>query len=158
MLSLIAGGRAELRDTQGLCLNVVNKFWNTYEDEWLEDAFVRRLVREVEGINLNDNQTVLEALRAEGMAPEDMAGGVLALILIKFTDTLISMTRMGPNCYKYLFEICRQQDKRLALTGFCAPTNDDISGCPILFENTGALVSTQDEFVAEYDKVVNLLD
>lgn len=158
MLSLIAGARAELRDSNDLCLNVVNKFWNTYEDEWLEDELVKRLVSEVEGIPIKDGQSTVDALKTEGMAPEDMAGGVLALILIKFTDTLISMTRMGPNCYKYLFEICRQVDKRLALTGFCAPTDKDIGGCPILFENTGKTIYTQQDFVAEYDKVVFMLD
>lgn len=159
MLNLIAGSRKELAEREGLVLNVQNQFYLDWDDSWLEDEFARRVISDIDSVQLADGVSTKQAILSCGFLPEDLSGGTLALLLIKNTDNLVSMTRMGPNCYKYLFELCREMgSRRLALTGYCNPKDSDIRGQEILFENTGNIVTTQDGFLDEYVKVVGLLD
>lgn len=159
MLRLIAGSRAQLTEEQGLVLNVQNQFFLDMEDFWLEDDFIRRVIQDVDRVNIAPGKSTKQAILECGFTPMELSGGTMALMLIKYTDALISMTRMGPNCYKYLFEICRTLGaRRLALTGYCNPKDSDIQSTPILFENTGTIVTTQSGFLDEYAKVVTLLD
>lgn len=158
LLRLIAGGRGELEATQDLCLDQSAEFWREYEDWWLEDEFSRRVISDIDRVKIGPGQSVLEAIKCSGMQPDHLSGSTHTLLLVKFTDTFLPMTRMGPNCYKYLFEVCRMADKRMALTGYCNPTDADMQGCPVLFENTGKIITTAREFLYEFVEVMNLID
>lgn len=85
-------------------------FDNVYEDEWLEDAFVREMIQDV------DNSTVISPHIIESpilgaIPPKELSGGVKVLILMLKDDSFVyNLSNCGNNCAKWVLKIARQKD------------------------------------------------
>lgn len=156
LLRIIAGHMLVLEKEQGLKLNVSRLFNPNYSDDWLETDLARRLISEVDHVELSSDKTVRQSLWERYLRPEDLCGGTKAILVIANTPFLISMLMMGENCYKYLFEVAKYQDKRVGLTSYCLPEDSDFSGTVALLENTGDLIRNSAEFDDAYGKVREL--
>ena len=90
-------------------------FDNVYEDEWIEDDFVKRMIQDV------DHSTVISAHIIESpvlgaITPRELSGGVKVLILMLKDDSFIyNMSNCGDNCAKWLLKIAEQEDRTVNL-------------------------------------------
>ena len=91
-------------------------FDNVYEDEWIEDDFVKRMIQDV------DHSTVISAHIIESpvlgaITPRELSGGVKVLILMLKDDSFIyNMSNCGDNCAKWILQIAEKKD----LTVYCS--------------------------------------
>ena len=90
-------------------------FDNVYEDEWIEDDFVKKMIQDV------DHSTVISAHIIESpvlgaITPRELSGGVKVLILMLKDDSFIyNMSNCGDNCAKWLLKIAEQEDRTVNL-------------------------------------------
>ena len=79
-------------------LSVDTYFNNTYEDEWLDDPFVRTIIRKVDGSDVQDRQCILSPVLGQ-IPPERLSGGAKTLILMyKEDDFYADLIVCGFNC------------------------------------------------------------
>lgn len=147
MLTLVAGDYRDFDSEPGFCYHLGSYFDAMYEDEWFLDDFAQRLLKDVDRIDLNGRGVA--ALWDLHIPPEWIAGGTKTLLCLKHTDRWTSLTRMGENCYKYLQEIAQHKDIRLAVTGPCFFSEEDLKYGPVFFERSQKLVYTCDDFAHE---------
>ena len=85
-------------------------FDNVYEDEWIEDPFVKDMILDV------DKSTVISAHIIDSpvlgaITPKELSGGVKVLILMLKDDTFIyNMSNCGDNCAKWILDIAEKKD------------------------------------------------
>lgn len=85
-------------------------FDNVYEDEWIEDEFVKEMIQDV------DHSTVISAHIIESpvlgaITPKDLSGGVKVLILMLKDDSFIyNLSNCGNNCAKWVLKIAKTRD------------------------------------------------
>ena len=120
-------------------------FDNFYEDEWLDDDFVRKCIEQIDKKSLGDLPTE-KALLEYGMRPEDLRGGTKNLILRKFTDTMGNLLQMGSNCYNLLMDIAKSKDVVMGSGDSVLFTDSDIRGQDIYFPQLDLVVSTALDF------------
>lgn len=158
MLYVIADAMSKFIERGDIVYQVSLEFSACWEEEWLNTDFAKRIIKDIDDKNVDDGDTKEILWHIYGMRPTELCGGTKALILIQSTDFLISMSMMGPNCYKYLFELAHSRDRRVALTSFTVPRDSDFGGTKVFFENTGCICTSEHEFWASYRKVRKLLD
>lgn len=79
-------------------------FDNVYEDEWIEDAFVKEMIQDV------DRSAVISAHIIESpvlgaITPKDLSGGVKVLILMLKDDSFVyNLSNCGNNCAKWVLK------------------------------------------------------
>ena len=142
-------------------LSVDTYFNNTYEEEWLDDPFVKRIVKEVDGSDVQDQQCVLSPVLGQ-IPPERLSGGAKALILMyKEDDFYVDLIVCGANCESLILEMAERKDITCSLSGY------DVSfmnlgkaegSAPIKCINDGSLMISHDEFVLKMLKYVGKTD
>jgi hypothetical protein len=92
-------------------------FKNTYDFDWFEDDIVKQMVKEIDDSELVGNCLVSPYLG--NTSPENMSGGVKALILLLKDDSefRINLTFLGRNCQKWLSYITSIKDIEVSMTG-----------------------------------------
>ena len=103
-------------------------FDHNYEDAWLEDPFVKQMVKDI------DNTTVLSPTAAEspifGVMPiTQLSGGVKALILMLKTDLVIWTPACGDNCTDYMIKIGTMRDCVLYVGHYLGFSHDFTALC-----------------------------
>lgn len=89
--------------------NVRGYFDTSYEPEWFDDEFVRKIIQDIDkttvvsGINLY-NDVLL------GISPESLSSGSKALIILWKEDYIVNGDRLGDNCIGLLLEIAKRKD------------------------------------------------
>lgn len=86
-------------------------FKNTYQDQWLEDDFAKRVIEKVDKSQVLDTRPVL------GLIPPVMlSGGTKTLLLIKNNpDMVFNASTCGDNCARFILELARQRDVTINL-------------------------------------------
>jgi hypothetical protein len=90
-------------------------FDNVYEDEWIEDDFVKEMIKDV------DNSTVINAHIIESpifgaITPKELSGGVKVLILMLKDDSFVyNLSNCGNNCAKWVLQIAQEKDLEVYL-------------------------------------------
>jgi hypothetical protein len=90
-------------------------FDNVYEDEWIEDDFVKEMIKDV------DNSTVINAHIIESpifgaITPKELSGGVKVLILMLKDDSFVyNLSNCGNNCAKWVLKIAQEKDLEVYL-------------------------------------------
>ena len=80
-------------------------FDNVYEDEWIEDTFVKEMIRDVDHCTVI-NSHIIESPVLGAITPHELSGGVKVLILMLKDDSFIyNMSNCGDNCAKWEFKI-----------------------------------------------------
>jgi hypothetical protein len=85
-------------------------FDNVYEDEWIEDEFVKEMIQDV------DHSTVISAHIIDSpvlgaITLKELSGGVKVLILMLMDDSFVyNMSNCGNNCAKWILKIAEKKD------------------------------------------------
>ena len=129
-------------------------FDNVYEDEWIEDEFVKEMIQDV------DHSTVVSAHVIESpvfgaITPKDLSGGVKVLILMLKDDSFIyNLSNCGNNCAKWVLKIAEKKDLTVYLQHIIRFEGE----FEITIMNSGKIVRNPAEYVRELLKVEGLLD
>ena len=89
--------------------NVRDYFDTSYEPEWFDDEFVRKIIKDI------DNTTVVSGINLYnevllGISPESLSSGSKALIILFEEDYIVNGDRLGDNCIELLLEIAKHKD------------------------------------------------
>lgn len=90
-------------------------FKNSYREDWLEDDFAKRMIRDV------DKSTVVSGRLIESKAlgpipPTSLSGGVKTLLLIhNIPDKVFNASTCGDNCAKWLLRMAKKKDVTINL-------------------------------------------
>lgn len=90
-------------------------FKNTYRDEWFEDEFAQRMIKDV------DRATVLCPRAIDSFAlgvipPTDLSGGLKTLLLMYFeSNRVFNASTCGDNCAKWILRIAKKHDLAINL-------------------------------------------
>lgn len=92
--------------------NVRGYFDTSYEPEWFDDEFVRKIIKDI------DNTTVVSGINLYndvllGISPESLSSGSKALIILFEEDYIVNGDRLGDNCIGLLLEIAKRKDLSL---------------------------------------------
>lgn len=118
-------------------------FDNVYEDEWIEDDFVKEMIKDV------DKSTVISAHVIESpvfgaITPQGLSGGVKVLILMLKDDSFVyNMSNCGNSCAKWILKIAEQKDLTVYLQHILRFEGD----FEIQIMNTGKIVHNTQEYV-----------
>ena len=131
-------------------LSVDTYFNNTYEDEWLDDIFVRQIISKVAGSDVQDRQCILSEVLGQ-IPPERLSGGAKTLILMYKEDGFYAdLIVCGSNCEKLILDIAQQKDISCSLSGYDISfenLGDAEHLIPVKCVNDGSLMRNHDEFV-----------
>jgi len=118
-------------------------FDNVYEDEWLEDDLVKKMILDVDHSNVVSPH-VIESPVLGAITPRELSGGVKVLILMLKDDSYTyNMSNCGDNCAKWVLKIAEQKD----LTVYLQHIMHFEGNFEIKIMNTGKIVHNPAEYV-----------
>lgn len=129
-------------------------FDNVYEDEWIEDPFVKEMIQDV------DSSTVISAHIIESpilgpITPKELSGGVKVLILMLKDDSFVyNLTNCGNNCAKWVLKIAEHKDLTVYLQHMIRFEGE----FDIQIMNTGKIVHNRKEYVLGLIEAERLMD
>ena len=86
-----------------------------YEDEWIEDSFVKEMIQDVDKSTVIDSGVIDSPVLGK-IPPIGLSGGVKTLILVKFEpEKVFNVSTCGDNCAKWLLKIAEQEDRTVNL-------------------------------------------
>ena len=95
--------------------NPAGYFKYGYEDEWIVDPFVKKMILDVDKSTVMDSG-VIDSPVSGKIPPVGLSGGVKTLILVKFEkDKVFNASTCGDNCAKWLLEIAKEEDRTINL-------------------------------------------
>ena len=131
-------------------LSVDTYFNNTYDDEWLDDPFVREIIRTVDHSEVQSRQCILSEVLGQ-IPPERLSGGVKALILMyKEEDFYTDLIVCGADCENLILDMAEQKNITCSLSGYDVSfknLGDMKHTVPIRCINDGSLMKTHNDFV-----------
>jgi len=109
MLSIVYGHLPEA------IYNTASYFSNTFQKTWLDDAFVRKMIKQVDHSEVIGDYLIKS--RALGMiSPAQLSGGVKTLILTYFKpEQIFNASTCGDNCAKWFLEMAKKKDRTINL-------------------------------------------
>ena len=142
-------------------INVDTYFNNTYDEAWIDDPFVRRVISEVDNSEVKDKQCIYSPILGQ-IPPERLSGGVKAVILMYedeefYTDLIVC----GANCEKLILDIAEEKDITCCLSGYDVSFDclgDSEHTIPVKCKNDGSLLKNHDEFILKMLKYVRNID
>ena len=88
-------------------------FRNSYDDEWIVDAFSRQMIADVDSSTVLGTGVIDSPVLGK-IAPERLSGGVKTLMLVKFMPEMVfNASTCGNNCAKWLLKIAEMKTGRL---------------------------------------------
>ena len=97
-------------DMKEAVYNTAGYFKYDYEDEWIVDPFVKKMILDVDKSTVMDSG-VIDSPVSGKIPPVGLSGGVKTLILVKFEkDKVFNASTCGDNCARFILEMGRKQD------------------------------------------------
>ncbi|MBU5478748.1 DUF4869 domain-containing protein [Eubacterium sp. MSJ-13] len=129
-------------------------FDNVYEDEWLEDPFVKEMIEDVDSSKVI-NAHIIESPVLGAITPKELSGGVKVLILMLKDDSFVyNMSNCGNNCAKWILKIARKKDLVVYLRHIMHFEGE----FEIQIMNTGKIVHNRKDYVEGLFEAEALLD
>ncbi len=120
-------------------------FDNVYEDEWIEDEFVKAMIQDVDHSKVISAH-VIESPVFGAITPSGLSGGVKVLILMLKDDSFIyNLSNCGDNCAEWILRIAEKKDLTVYLQHIFRFTGE----FEIKIMNTGNIVRNPEEYVVE---------
>lgn len=120
-------------------------FDNVYEDEWLEDDFVKEMIQDVDQSAVISPH-IIDSPILGAITPRELSGGVKVLILMLKDDSFVyNMSNCGNNCAKWILKIAEKKD----LTVYLQHILHFDGPFEIQIMNTGKIVHTTEEYITE---------
>lgn len=118
-------------------------FDNVYEDEWIEDEFVKEMILDVDNSSVY-NAHIIESPVFGAITPKELSGGVKVLILMLKDDSFVyNMSNCGNNCAKWILKIAEKKDLTVYLQHILRFEGE----FEIKIMNTGKIVRNPEEYV-----------
>lgn len=118
-------------------------FDNVYEDEWIEDEFVKMMIQDVDHSTVISSH-VIESPILGAITPKEISGGVKVLILMLKDDTFVyNLSNCGNNCAKWVLEIAKKKDLTVYLQHIMRFEGE----FEIQIMNTGKIAYNPEEYV-----------
>ena len=109
MLSIFYG------DLKEAVYNTAAYFKYDYEDDWIVDPFVKKMIEDVDKSAVLDSGVIDSPVLGK-IPPVGLSGGVKTLILVKFEkDKIFNASTCGDNCAKWLLKIAETEDRTINL-------------------------------------------
>ena len=129
-------------------------FDNVYEDEWIEDPFVKEMIQDVDSSTVFSAHIIESAILGP-ITPKELSGGVKVLILMLKDDSFVyNLTNCGNNCAKWVLKIAEQKDLTVYLQYMIRFEGE----FEIQIMNTGKIVRNQKEYVLGLIEAERLMD
>ena len=129
-------------------------FDNVYEDEWIEDPFVREMIQDVDSSAVL-NAHIIESPVLGPITPKELSGGVKVLILMLKDDSFVyNLSNCGNNCAKWVLKIAEQKDLTVYLQYMIRFEGE----FEIQIMNTGKIVHNRKEYVLGLIEAERLMD
>lgn len=129
-------------------------FDNVYEDEWIEDAFVREMIEDVDHSRVVSAH-VIESPVLGPITPKELSGGVKVLILMLKDESFVyNLSNCGNNCAKWVLKIAEKKDLTVYLQHIIRFEGE----FEIQIMNTGRIVRNRLEYVEELLKAERMQD
>lgn len=129
-------------------------FNNVYEDEWLEDDFVKEMILDVDSSKVISPH-IIESPVLGAITPKELSGGVKVLILMLKDDSFVyNMSNCGNNCAKWILKIAEKKDLTVYLQHMLRFTGE----FEIMIMNTGKIVHNGKEYVNELLKAEEMVN
>ena len=100
-------------DMKEAVYNTAGYFKYDYEDEWIVDPFVKKMILDVDKSTVMDSG-VIDSPVSGKIPPVGLSGGVKTLILVKFEkDKVFNASTCGDNCAEWILKIAA--DKKVVI-------------------------------------------
>ena len=95
--------------------NTASYFSNVFQKEWLDDEYVRKMIKRVDGSEVIGDYLIRS--KALGMiSPSQLSGGVKTLILTYFMpDKVFNASTCGDNCARWFLDMTKKNDRTINL-------------------------------------------
>ena len=125
--------------------NTAAYFKYDYEDDWITDPFVKKMVKDVDQSIVLDSGVIDSPVLGK-IPPTGLSGGVKTLILVKFEkDKIFNASTCGDNCAKWLLKIAETEDRTINLRHLMKFESEPFN---IRILNTNQIVHTKEELVS----------
>lgn len=130
-------------DMEGAVYNTSAYFKYDYEDSWIVDPFVKKMIQAVDESTVLDSGVIDSPVLGK-IPPTGLSGGVKTLILVKFDkDKVFNASTCGDNCAEWLLKITETEDRTINLHYLM-----NFGKEPIRILNTDQIVHSMDELVS----------
>ena len=154
MLHLFFESLRKLEEREAFIQSPSGIFDWSWKSEWLDDPFSRKMIQEIDHIEIPYGMPAELACLLNDVRVENLSSGTKSLILCRYCDYLNRMTMMGPNCYKFLMDIADEKDVYMGCSNYDFFTDDDLRGRKVHFVNTDDYVSTAAGFAERVHQIV----
>lgn len=132
-------------DMEGAVYNTAAYFKYDYEDDWITDSFVRKMIKDVDQSIVLDSGVIDSPILGK-IPPTGLSGGVKTLILVKFEkDKIFNASTCGDNCAKWLLKIAEEEDRTINLHHLMEFATEPFE---IRILNTNQIVHSMEELIA----------
>ena len=101
--------------SRDIIYNTSMYFSNVFQKEWLDDPYVRKMIKGVDGSEVLGDYLIKS--KALGLiAPAQLSGGVKTLILTYFLpEKIFNASTCGDNCARWFLDMSKKQDRTINL-------------------------------------------
>lgn len=131
-------------DMKDAVYNTASYFKFDYEDEWITDPFVKKMILDVDKSVVLDSGVIDSPVLGK-IPPVGLSGGVKTLILVKFEkDKIFNASTCGDNCARWLLKIAESEDRTVNLRHLMDFGEDSFT---VRILNTNQIVHSMRELV-----------
>lgn len=124
--------------------NTASYFKFDYEDEWIIDPYVKKMILDVDKSIVLDSGVIDSPVLGK-IPPTGLSGGVKTLILVRFeTEKVFNASTCGDNCAKWLLDMAEREDRTINLRHLMDFGDESFT---IRIMNTGQVVHSMKELV-----------
>ena len=132
-------------DMKDAIYNTSAYFKYDYEDSWIVDPFVKKMIQDVDQSAVLDSGVIDSPVLGK-IPPTGLSGGVKTLILVKFEkDKVFNASTCGDNCAKWLLRIAENEDRTINLLLLMIFGKEPFT---VRILNTNQIVDAMDELVS----------
>ena len=132
-------------DMKEAVYNTTAYFKYDYEDDWIIDPFVKKMIKDVDQSIVLDSGVIDSPVLGK-IPPTGLSGGVKTLILVKFEkNKIFNASTCGDNCAKWLLKIAETEDRTINLRHLM---KFEVEPFNIRILNTNEIVHTMEELVS----------
>jgi len=137
-------------DMKEAVYNTAAYFKYDYEDNWITDPFVKKMIKDVDQSIVLDSGVIDSPVLGK-IPPTGLSGGVKTLILVKFEkNKIFNASTCGDNCAKWILQLGKQGKLVINLRHLMDFGSGEFK---IKVLNTGRIVRNMKELVAEAKKL-----
>ncbi len=127
-------------------------FDNTYEDEWITNPLSVQMIKDIDKSEVIGPR-VIDSPVLGSISVKELSGGVKTLMLMAFDKSgkIFNASACGDNCAKWICNIAKEKDLTINLHHVMSFA--EVSGFQAEILNTGKIVNSYDEYLAETVKI-----